>query len=409
MILNIKNKQITIYRLLDRTFGQALCFILYVFSFLIDLFSFNTERKFCFIQFSEMGSICLSYSAFKHAETLYGKSNLFFITFQGIQEPLEILDIIPKENIYLIRTSSLWDILCDLIKIIVKTRKAGISDFADCEIFTNISTALMLLCGANKRIGFSSLEKNCDFREKILTHKVVYSDTKHISESYLSLVDASKYEASKEPAGKAELKHLIRESVKIEVLQEAKLSILRKLEILTGRTFTEKTKIVAMSPDPGILPLRGWPAISYNQFATHILSEYSDTYILGIGLSSSKNIIDIAIKDVPNSVNLAGFTTSLHNLIELFNICHLLVTNDGGTAHFASLAHTPCITLFGPESSIRYSPLNPAGIVIQSNASCSPCFSIKNKRDPNCSNNVCMQSINIEQVLVHARKILSNQ
>ena len=81
----------------------------------------------------------------------------------------------------------------------------------------------------------------------------------------------------------------------------------------------------------------------------------------------------------------------------------VLVTNDSGPGHFASLTPVHAIVLFGPETPRLFGPLAPATTVIWKEMVCSPCVSVFNHRLSPCRNNVCMQSITVDEVY-HAVK-----
>jgi lipopolysaccharide heptosyltransferase II len=71
--------------------------------------------------------------------------------------------------------------------------------------------------------------------------------------------------------------------------------------------------------------------------------------------------------------NLAG-KTSLQELIELLRNCDLLLTNDTGTMHLATLLGTPTISIFGSTEPARTGPLGLHHTVFRHQVECSPCF-----------------------------------
>ena len=87
----------------------------------------------------------------------------------------------------------------------------------------------------------------------------------------------------------------------------------------------------------------------------------------------------------------------------------LLVTNDGGPAHFASMLTTPSIVLFGPESPQLYAPLASNTICIYRQLACSPCLTAYNHRNSSCDgDNQCLKRITVDEVLNKARTILAD-
>jgi ADP-heptose:LPS heptosyltransferase len=97
-------------------------------------------------------------------------------------------------------------------------------------------------------------------------------------------------------------------------------------------------------------------------------------------------------------IDLAGQTDSLTDFVNLLSLARVLVTNDSGPAHFASLVDVQSVVLFGPETPALYRPIGSATTVLYSNFSCSPCISAFNHRHTPCSDNKCLQAISVEQV-----------
>ena len=76
----------------------------------------------------------------------------------------------------------------------------------------------------------------------------------------------------------------------------------------------------------------------------------------------------------------------------------MLVTNDSGPAHFASLTPVHTVVLFGPETPLLFGSLAPATTIIWKQLACSPCVSVFNHRLSPCDNNRCMQLITVDEV-----------
>ncbi len=108
----------------------------------------------------------------------------------------------------------------------------------------------------------------------------------------------------------------------------------------------------------------------------------------------------------PRVISVAGQTT-LRELLTLYTLATVLVTNDSGPGHFASLTPVHAIVLFGPETPRLFGPLAPATTVIWKELACSPCVSVFNHRLSPCRNNVCMQSITVDEVFDAVRDALA--
>jgi len=93
----------------------------------------------------------------------------------------------------------------------------------------------------------------------------------------------------------------------------------------------------------------------------------------------------------------------------LFHFASLLITNDGGPGHFASMTPVPTIVFYGPETPTLYGALDDKSVNFYANMSCSPCVTAYNHRNSPCDgNNLCLKSIHPEAVLKKAYEILSS-
>jgi ADP-heptose:LPS heptosyltransferase len=79
-------------------------------------------------------------------------------------------------------------------------------------------------------------------------------------------------------------------------------------------------------------------------------------------------------------------------------MAEVLVTNDSGPAHFATLTPIDVVTLFGPETPHLFAARSPRNHVFWRGLACSPCVSAFNQRLSTCQDNVCMQQISVEAV-----------
>jgi len=93
----------------------------------------------------------------------------------------------------------------------------------------------------------------------------------------------------------------------------------------------------------------------------------------------------------------------------LYTMADVLVTNDSGPGHFASMTRIDTVVLFGPETPALYGPLGPNTHTIWAGLACSPCINPFNHRISPCTNNVCMQSISVPQVFGQVMELLQQR
>jgi len=106
-------------------------------------------------------------------------------------------------------------------------------------------------------------------------------------------------------------------------------------------------------------------------------------------------------------IDLTGYTRTIMELITLLHFGSLLITNDGGPGHFASLTPIPSIIFFGPETPALYGPLSEKAVSFYEPLPCSPCVTAYNHRESPCDgNNVCLKAIHPEEVFEKACALL---
>jgi ADP-heptose:LPS heptosyltransferase len=148
-----------------------------------------------------------------------------------------------------------------------------------------------------------------------------------------------------------------------------------------------------------LLPLRRWPSERYVELANRLLVRYPNLCVVFTGAPREAEAINALTGQIrsPRCVSVAGKTT-LRQLLVLCCLADVLVTNDSGPAHFASLTLIEVVVLFGPETPRLFAPLSSRTHPLWAGIACSPCVNAFNDRQSACSNNLCMQKIGVEQV-----------
>jgi lipopolysaccharide heptosyltransferase II len=95
----------------------------------------------------------------------------------------------------------------------------------------------------------------------------------------------------------------------------------------------------------------------------------------------------------PNCVNRIGQTTLDELAIELGE-CALLLTNDTGTMHLATLIGVPVVAIFGSTEPRLTGPLGTGHKIIRHQVECSPCFLRECPIDFRC-----MKAVSVEEVV----------
>ena len=105
---------------------------------------------------------------------------------------------------------------------------------------------------------------------------------------------------------------------------------------------------------------------------------------------------------------MAGRTT-LRELFVLYCLSEVLVTNDSGPAHFASLTPIDVVVLFGPETPRLFAARSPRTHPLWAGLACSPCINAYNDRNSACRHNVCMTRLTVSQVFEETCRVYESR
>ena len=388
-------------RTIDYRIGKPICFFLTLFRSPLPPKEVK-PKKIIFLKFIEQGATVLAYSAIKHAAEITGKENVYFCVFENNRPILDILDIIPSENIITIREKSFLSFLSSSLTALRKIRKAKIDTVIDMEFFSRASAIFSYMSGAKIRVGLHRFTSELPYRGNLMTHRIQYNPYLHTSVFYYSLVEASLQNSSEVPMLKVPQKKI---SAAVPVFSPKEHE---KKEMMERLLKKEGEKIILLNPNASdLLPLRKWEPEKFIELGKKILAENPNARIIITGaLSEQKSAEEICANiNSPKAISFAGKTT-LRELLTLYSLSDILVTNDSGPGHFSALANIKTIILFGPETPKLFGPISPNAHVIWKELACSPCVSVFNHRFSPCSNNVCMKTITVEEVYSAAKSYL---
>lgn len=396
---------------IDYYVGIPLCFGLSVVRRLKNVILPETSpdpKKILFIELSEMGSAFLAHSSLALAVEKVGRENVYFLIFEKNRESVDLLGIIPTENVITIPDKSFSVFAVGALKALAKIRALNIDTSLDLELFSRATSLISYLCGAKNRVGFDNFTDEGLYRGNFITHRVMLNNHQHIALNFLALVEALKADRSELPMLKADVSPLMRELPHIipsEIEKSEMWGLLKK----ECPSLTESNKIVIMNPDPGLLELRGWPVASYMALVEKLIESDPAIIVVLMGLPRSSSYASKVFpqKHIDRCVDFCGKTRDLKDVTTLFHFAKLLVTNDSGPGHLASLSRVPAVVLFGPESPEKYGPLGEKVTSVFANYSCSPCYSPANHRYSLCTNNRCLQAISVARVYTECLKYLN--
>lgn len=392
-------------RKIDRLAGIWICRLLSLFPVKTPPKRFRPSRILV-ILLSEMGSLVLAKPMFDSIKMKYPWSSVYVLCFEKNREFLETIGVLPDGNILTIRADSLSLLFIDTLRVFRRMRREKLDTVLDCELFSRISSVYSFLSGADVRAGFHPHTQEGLYRGTHFNRPVLYNPYHHISHQFINLVEA--IESDGVPKVKRSMPPDDWEIPVIHIAERTKRTFWDRFQ--KDYPLVATRKLVLLYPSGGLLPIRAWPLQNYCRVAEGLLREGYAVAVIGMKSDHelAKGIESNCRNE--NCLNLTGYTRSVIELMILFHYATLLITNDGGPAHFASVTPIHSITLYGPESPSLYGTLGKRSINLHIPFSCSPCLTAYNHRHSPCDgDNRCLKSISPELVLDKAFFLLGRQ
>jgi ADP-heptose:LPS heptosyltransferase len=393
-------------RSLDYWLGVPLCSLLTLVRAILPARTARPERI-LFLKFIEQGATVLAQDAIARATARVGPERIFFCVFESNRAILDVLGIVPPANVITIRDRRLHTFVIDFLRALAAARSRRIDTVIDMEFFSRASAVFTFLSGARTRVGLHRFTGELPFRGNLMTHRVQYNPHLHIASLYTLLVDAAFLEPVDEPLGKFPL----------AIAPASGTTATPKHQFVPTPAEGEKIRgllgagspIVIVNPNASdLLPLRKWETSRFIELSRRILDRYPAARIAVTGAPSEQHAAEAMCREV-NADRVVSFAgrTNLRELLTLYSVADVLVTNDSGPGHFASLTPVHAVVLFGPETPRLFGSLAPATTIIWKELACSPCVSVFNHRLSPCRNNVCMQAITVDEVLEAVERALA--
>ena len=396
-------------QLIDRWIGIPVCGVLTLLRRLTgggSATSGSKPRKILFVKFAEQGSTVLAYPAILRAIEMVGRANVYFIVFEENRFILEVMRALPPENIIVVRHNSFIDLVLQAVRALWRIWRLQIDAAVDLEFFSRSSAALTFLTGARSRAGLHTFFGEGPYRGDLMTHRLLYNPYLHTSQMFQLMIEALRQAPESLPTqpGPAPLiETRLPEFAPSPSEQEGVHEILRRAGWPGPENEAPLILLNANASD--LLPLRRWPAERYIELARLLLERFPEINIALTGAQDEARDIEKIAHEVgsPRCFSLAGKTT-LRQLLVLYTLSELLITNDSGPAHFGSMTPITVITLFGPETPLLFAARTPRSVPIWMGIACSPCVNAYNNRQSPCQDNVCMQQITTARVFEEACK-----
>jgi lipopolysaccharide heptosyltransferase II len=211
------------------------------------------------------------------------------------------------------------------------------------------------------------------------------------------------------------LNQVVAEEPRVGPIQHQVYRYLRMARELGGPTAPPVTKMflprVRMNGAPAKLglcpgaeygPAKRWLPERFAEVALAIASERPVQWTLFGTAADAERGAAIETALGPGCINRIG-KTSLDELVAELSECVLLLTNDTGTMHLATLLGVPVVAIFGSTEPRLTGPLGTGHEVLRHQVECSPCFLRECPIDFRC-----MKAVTVDEVVESVSSLLKN-
>ncbi|MEO1652243.1 MAG: glycosyltransferase family 9 protein [Bacteroidota bacterium] len=395
-------------RKIDRYAGVPLTF-LFSIPFLL-MYPFRKKkkpnlRKILFIELSEMGSAIIVDPAMRKLRKESG-GELFFVIFKSNKKSLDILGTIPQGNIFEMRSENIFVLALDVLRFTLWCRKNKIKTVIDLELFSRFTALLCALSGASSRIGFTQLHDEGNYRGSIINRGVRYNPHVHISVNFFSLINtALGHHDTPYPTKPVYFEDIKLERARINAPDQDKVR--KKIKSIYPNYQDQKIFLLNVNASD-LLPQRKWLPERFAETGRRFLVEHPDWLVLATGAPAEFDYVKNVVERVghPQCLNTAGLFL-FEELVPLYSLSQMMLTNDSGPAHFASVTSLKVFVIFGPETPHLYMPLGGNAEPIYLGLPCSPCVSAANHRKTSCTARPCISGIPVDMVYQKIQNFVS--
>ncbi len=378
----------------DEVFGPIIARFLFIVGFAVGRsrklstpLQPETIKKILILKFFGGGSILLASPTIYRIKEARPDVHISIITLSENKEICELLT--PIDNISCLDLKTPFLFLLKYLRLIREIKNKNYDVIVDLEFITNFSALTTLLISLISKpcttIGFSSPSR---WRNKVYSIAIPFDHSRHITGIFGKLFSP-----------------LIGKSFNVD-FKASKRDLLAAAEFspLTTtllETDSEVSKIVCININAGKLCLlRRWPQENYVELILGLYHRFGIKTVLVGGKEDISYANEFTVK-LPNNIDTLNFCgkLSIKELIGLFSKSRLLITNDSGPLHIASIVGLPTVSFFGPETPYLYGPLGSEHHVFYEDIFCSPCINIYNAKASGCNNNICLKSIGPKSVI----------
>ncbi|MFA5260529.1 MAG: lipopolysaccharide heptosyltransferase II [Candidatus Omnitrophota bacterium] len=175
-------------------------------------------------------------------------------------------------------------------------------------------------------------------------------------------------------------------------------------DLLSRQQVAAEDRVIVVNVG-GNWDLKKWPAGHFVELVNRLTQECPARIVIPGAPKDADTARDISRRSGGKAVVLAG-ETNLKQLIALMKRASLVVSADSGPMHIASAVGTPGIAIFGPTRPELTGPRGRGKFrILQKDVGCNrkACYFQE------CPDNVCMQAVNVDEVMAAALTLLHDK
>jgi ADP-heptose:LPS heptosyltransferase len=359
-------------------------------------------EKVLLVELFEMGASIMLIPSIKEIQKKYPNAEIHCLTTSSCLPVWNSINCLAPEKIHVINSKSALSLVLSALKTVWKLRSIKFDLVIDYELFMRVPAVLVGLLKAKARAGFFKYDYEGLYRGSFYDHFSAYNQNSHIARNFLALTRTALGGERANPNHKG---HIDLQDLKIEptaVLKD-RSSVLK----LLGKPADIRYFVIC--PDVGkTLAMRNYPKSLFAELIQKLLSKYPEHNFVAIGTEAEMGTSAEIFASVGSSerlVNLCG-RTNFSQLMQIIAGAELVITNDNGPGHFATLTGTKALALFSTDSPYVYGPLGDA-VIAYSNYHCSPCISAFNHKTSRCDDNKCLQVLSPNVLLGYVEAIMA--
>ncbi len=394
--------------MIDRYIGSA---ILFVFTFFHYCFarkkSVQAVKNALVIELVEMGASIMAYSSLRYIKEHAPGARIFVLCTESTKASWLLLDVIAREDVYALDNKNIGTLILSIFKQVYALSKKNLDLIIDYELFTRISAILSFCIKARRRAGFYGYTMGGLYRGNFMDAKCNFNQNMHIAKNLLALtktalVSSPQYYNWDGPIPNNEIVTPVYNSD--PALKDA---VLKRV----AARLDQARPLVLLAPTVGeMLPMRDYPKEQYVEVVRQILANYPEYAVVMVGVAAHDEVARYIEQSVanPRCINFCGQTATLRELLEIFTAADILITNDSGNPHFATMTGLRNVALYGPETPFMYGPLGKS-VCLFNFFHTSPSITTYNHKNPPSDSNESLRSISPERVVETVQLLMKGE